>query len=101
MRRTFSIIGAGRVGRSLGRALRLKGWRNGAVVTRSMATARVAVRAIGGGTPHDRITYEVFDASTILICTPDDVIANVAKQVATAGKSKLRGKVVLHTSGAL
>jgi predicted short-subunit dehydrogenase-like oxidoreductase (DUF2520 family) len=51
MKRTLSIVGAGRVGRTLGKRLRERGWRIGAVVTRSTATARAAVRTIGAGTP--------------------------------------------------
>ena len=51
MTRTLSIVGAGRVGRTLGKRLREHGWRIGAVVTRSPATSRAAVRAIGAGTP--------------------------------------------------
>jgi predicted short-subunit dehydrogenase-like oxidoreductase (DUF2520 family) len=51
MKRTLSIVGAGRVGRTLGRRLHERGWRIAAVVTRSAATARAAVRTIGAGTP--------------------------------------------------
>ena len=56
MARTVSIVGAGRVGISLGKHLRELGWRIGAVVTRSKATARAAVRRIGAGKPFDRLT---------------------------------------------
>jgi len=52
MKRTVSIIGAGRVGKTLGKRLRERGWRIGAVVTRSAASARAAIRAIGAGTPY-------------------------------------------------
>jgi len=51
MKRTVSIVGAGRVGKTLGKRLRERGWRIRAVVTRSAASARAAVRAIGAGTP--------------------------------------------------
>ena len=50
MTRVLSIVGAGRLGRTLGKRLREQGWRIGAVVTRSTKTSRAAVRAIGGGT---------------------------------------------------
>ena len=46
MEKTLAIIGAGRVGRTLGRRLRELGWQIGAVVTRSEASARRAVRFI-------------------------------------------------------
>jgi predicted short-subunit dehydrogenase-like oxidoreductase (DUF2520 family) len=58
MARTVSIVGAGRVGISLGKHLRELGWRIGAVVTRSKSTARVAVRRIGAGKPFDRLTAD-------------------------------------------
>ena len=102
MERTVSIIGAGRVGRSLGRALRERGWRIGAVVTRSMASARASVRAIGGGTPlAGGVTADELAADVVLIATPDDAIDSVARQLARVSRGKLRGKIVLHTSGAL
>ena len=59
MARTVSIVGAGRVGISLGKHLHELGWRIGAVVTRSKSTARAAVRRIGAGKPFDRLTGEV------------------------------------------
>ena len=101
MARTISIIGAGRVGRALGKRLRERGWRIGSVVTRSKATARAAVRAIGGGSAPSRITLEVLQADLILLGTPDDAMRNVARSLAEIGGSKCKGKVILHTSATL
>ena len=104
MKRTISIIGSGRVGRSLGRALRERGWRIGAVATRSSATSRAAVRAIGGGTAHHRLAEQAFAANVVLITTPDRAIAPVAQelaQIARRAPALIRKKIVLHTSGAL
>jgi predicted short-subunit dehydrogenase-like oxidoreductase (DUF2520 family) len=98
---TLAIVGAGRVGCVLGRRLRELGWRIGAVVTRSAATARAAVRAIGAGTPYDSLTRGLLAADVVLLATPDSTIAAVAAQLAQIGGSEWRGKVVLHTSGAL
>jgi predicted short-subunit dehydrogenase-like oxidoreductase (DUF2520 family) len=102
---TISIIGAGRVGQTFAKRLRKLGWRIGAVVTRSRASARAAVRAIGAGTPHAALTPEALDADVILLSVPDDVLDDVAQKLArirVAGfPKKSRGKVVLHTSGAL
>lgn len=97
---TIAIVGAGRVGRALGRCLRAHGWNIGAVVTQSAATARSAVRAIGGGHPYQGVTRRVLDAGVVLIATPDDCIHDVAVRLARAGGEEWRGKVVLHTSGA-
>ena len=101
MSRSVSIVGAGRLGRALGRSLRRLGWHIGAVVARSAATSRAAVRAIGAGRPFASLTCEVMDADAILLTTPDDVLADVARQLAKLAGAKCRGKVVLHASGAL
>src|ERR1019366_9990565 len=101
MSEILSIVGAGRVGRSLGRRLRELGWRIGVVTTRSIPTARAAVRIIGAGHPTDRLTRQVLASDVVLIATPDSVIADVAADLARLGGNEWRGKVVLHTSGAL
>jgi len=101
MRGALSIIGAGRVGRALGKSLRAQGWRIGAVVARTEANARKAVRFIGDGKPQSTLTRMALSSSVILISTPDDVIAGVALELARIGAEELRGKVVLHTSGTL
>jgi predicted short-subunit dehydrogenase-like oxidoreductase (DUF2520 family) len=101
MSRSVSIVGAGRLGRGLGRSLRRLGWRIGAVVTRSAAHSRGAVRAIGAGRPFATLTSEVMDADVILLLTPDDALAEVARALAKLAGRKCRGKIVLHGSGAL
>jgi predicted short-subunit dehydrogenase-like oxidoreductase (DUF2520 family) len=94
-------MGAGRVGKALGRCLHNLGWCVGVVATRSIPTARAAVRAIGAGYPADRLTRQVLASQVVLIATPDDVIADVATDLAHLGGNEWRGKVVLHTSGSL
>jgi predicted short-subunit dehydrogenase-like oxidoreductase (DUF2520 family) len=101
MKRSLSIVGAGRVGRTLGRRLHRLGWPIGAVVTRSAATSRVAVREIGAGKPYSQLVPEIFDSNVILLTTPDGAISGVAGALAKFDETKLRGKIVLHTSGAL
>lgn len=98
---TLAIIGAGRVGRAMGRRLRQAGWHVTAVVTRSEASARRAVRHIGAGRPHGNLTRLVLEASTVLIAVQDDAIAGLAKRLAAMGGEEWHGKIVLHTSGAL
>jgi predicted short-subunit dehydrogenase-like oxidoreductase (DUF2520 family) len=116
--RTISILGAGRVGRALGRALLERGWQIGEVVATSATSAREAVRTIGSGNASAIITRRAADADIILITTPDSQIQPTARALARvvrtgtegagrgAGKrqkttSLLQGKVVLHASGAL
>jgi predicted short-subunit dehydrogenase-like oxidoreductase (DUF2520 family) len=101
MPETVSIVGAGRVGRALGRRLHELGWRVGGVTGRSISTARAAVRAIGAGQPLDAPTHQVLNSRVVLITTPDGVIEGVAKNLAQLGGKEWCGKVVLHTSGAL
>lgn len=101
MPRTISILGAGRVGGTLGRRLHQLGWRIGAVVTRSAATSRRAVRAMGAGRPLARLSREVLAADVILLATPDAALPSVARSLAQLGGRECRGKIILHTSGAL
>ena len=101
MSETLSIVGAGRVGRSLGRRLRELGWRIGVVTTRSNPTSRAAVRVIGAGHASDRLTRQVLASGVVLIAVPDSAIESVAADLAHLGGNEWRGKVVLHTSGAL
>jgi predicted short-subunit dehydrogenase-like oxidoreductase (DUF2520 family) len=101
MRGSLSIIGAGRVGRALGRRLRELGWKIGTVVTRNEPSARKAVRNIGAGQARAGMSRQVLAAQVILIATPDWAVAQVADDLARIGAEELRGKIVLHTSGAL
>ncbi len=101
MVRTVSIVGAGRVGISLGKHLRELGWRIGAVVTRSKSTAGAAVRRIGAGKRFDRLTADVCAADVILFATPDDALPDIARDLARIAGAGCKGKVVLHTSATL
>jgi predicted short-subunit dehydrogenase-like oxidoreductase (DUF2520 family) len=101
MERSISIVGAGRVGRTLGKRLRGLGWHIGAVVTRSAATSRAAVCQIGAGDPYSRLVPEILDSKVILLTTPDGALGTVANTLASFGESKLRDKIVVHTSGAM
>ena len=101
MQTTLGFVGAGRVGRALGRRLRELGWKVGAVVTRSESSARSAVRFIGEGTPQAVLSRRILASSVILIATPDAAIEQVAEELARIGGEEWPGHVVLHTSGAL
>jgi predicted short-subunit dehydrogenase-like oxidoreductase (DUF2520 family) len=105
MLKTLAIVGAGRVGRALGKRLRERGWRIGAVVARTQNSSRSAVRFMGGGRACAEITSEVLAARVIIVATPDDAIATAARRIAElpghAAAHSLRDKVFLHTSGAL
>jgi len=97
----ISIIGAGRLGRSLGGTLRERGWRIHSVVTQSPTTARRAVRSIGGGRARATLSSDVFLAPIILIAVPDSAIQAVVRRLASVGEPGARKRFILHTSGAL
>jgi predicted short-subunit dehydrogenase-like oxidoreductase (DUF2520 family) len=101
MQTTLGFVGAGRVGRALGRQLRELGWKVGAVVTRSESSARSAVRFIGDGVPQAGLSRRILATSVILIATPDAAIEGVAHELARIGGEEWPDHVVLHTSGAL
>lgn len=101
VRKICAIVGAGRVGRTLGYWLVRDRWRLSAVVTRRLATARAACRFIGGGVPVNRLGPHVWEASLILVAVPDRLVGSVAQELARLAPGTLRGKVVLHTSGVL
>jgi predicted short-subunit dehydrogenase-like oxidoreductase (DUF2520 family) len=100
MTKSLAIVGPGRVGRALGKRLRETGWRITVVAARTEASAKRAVRFIGGGRPVSGTPGTIAAASVILIAVPDDAIACVAQELARNAVEDLRGKVVLHTSGA-
>jgi predicted short-subunit dehydrogenase-like oxidoreductase (DUF2520 family) len=101
MAASVSIVGAGRVGRALGRRLHELGWSLGAVTARTKRRARAAVRAIGGGTAHAGLTRLVLASDVVMVTTPDDALGKIASDLARMGGSEWRGRVVLHTCGAL
>lgn len=100
MKKQIAIVGAGRLGRTLARALRLKGYRIGPVVTRSKKTAQAAVRFIGAGKALAKPGAELLASDIVIIGTPDDRIVPTTKALAKL-EGNWRGKVVLHLSGAV
>jgi predicted short-subunit dehydrogenase-like oxidoreductase (DUF2520 family) len=97
---TFSIIGAGRLGTSLGAALAKKGWDLKVIADRNPAAAREGRRIIGRGTATRDIGKAARGAQVLFICVPDDAVKAVARRLARPGVS-LSGRLVFHTSGLL
>lgn len=96
----LSIIGAGRVGQSLGRLGREVGYEIADIVCRSRRSALIAKRFIGAGTPQTVSSGQLQAANIILIATPDDRIGDAVQLILNNSRPIGRG-VVLHTSGAL
>lgn len=96
----ISIIGAGRVGQTIGRLAHQSGYEIADVVSRSERTARAAVRFIGAGKPRLSARARLSAADLILIATPDDRIDKASELVLNNASSFDRA-IALHTSGAL
>ena len=97
---SVSIIGAGVVGRAVGRLLREKGYSIKAVASRSSASVREAVDFIGQGRAARSLAAAAKSSDVVLITTADGAIQAVCEQIARA-KGFKRGSTVLHFSGAL
>lgn len=98
--KSLNIIGAGRLGRTLGALWRARSvFEVQAVMNRHLASARDAAAFIGAGAAAE--SFEALRAADVwLIATPDAAIAHAATQLAASGQARA-GDVVFHCSGAL
>lgn len=97
---TLNLLGAGRVGRTLGRLWHTAGtYVIGDVLTASAASAAEACAFIGAGTPVSSLA-DIRAADVWLVTTPDGRIAETARALAASGKLRA-GDIVAHCSGAL
>jgi predicted short-subunit dehydrogenase-like oxidoreductase (DUF2520 family) len=108
-RPTVSIIGAGRLGTALARALATQGYTIEAVVAGTSRHAKRAAKLVGTN-PLALASTELDQLPTsdiLFITTPDDAINDVAAQIAAAIKlggmkrESRRTRTALHASGAL
>jgi len=95
-----AIIGAGRLGTSLGLALAGKRITVRWLADRRPAAARESRRIVGQGKATTEAAKAAAAAGTIFICVPDEEIERVAKALARAPLD-WHGKFVFHTSGIL
>lgn len=98
-KKTVAIIGAGRVGSSIGFLLKQAGYAVTAVATHRSASAEKARAFIGSGKATTDAAQAASTAETIFITTPDGAIKNVCDAIAQGGGFK-PGSLVVHTSGA-
>jgi predicted short-subunit dehydrogenase-like oxidoreductase (DUF2520 family) len=94
----FAVIGAGKLGTTLGHALLQKGFDLRALVCRTMRSARESAAIAGGGKPMTDMVEAANLADTVFLCVPDDAIRPAATRLAAAPLD-WRGKTVFHTSG--
>lgn len=105
-KRTVAIVGPGNLGTALALALRDAGYRIGEIVARqdtaSLARARrlaARVSSRQGGAVVSSIRKPTLRAEVVWLCVPDREIATCAERLSAT--SDWRGKIALHSSGAL
>lgn len=96
----IAIVGPGRLGSALAPELKRVGYRLSQIVSGDSSASRRAGRTLAKQV-HAKwdATGAGLDADLIWFCVPDREIANAAQQL--AGVVNWRGKVALHSSGAL
>jgi len=97
---TFAIVGPGKVGSALARALSLAGYTFLGAAGRSIESARRACEFAGGGWATTDAPELTRRARLVFITTPDDAIERACGELVARG-AFARGAVVAHCSGAL
>ncbi|MFB0564653.1 MAG: Rossmann-like and DUF2520 domain-containing protein [Candidatus Aminicenantaceae bacterium] len=95
-----AIIGAGRLGTSLGYALSKKGYRIKAVSCKRLSSARQSLQIIGEGKAFTDNTQAAKEGELLFLCLPDSEIAKAAEELAVS-TLPWRKKTVFHCSGLL
>ena len=98
--KTFSIVGAGRLGTVLGSALVRRGWQAEVIVDRNARAASGSRRIIGRGRVSTSPAAAAKARGAVIIAVPDDALGRVASALARSGGS-WAGRYVFHTSGLL
>ena len=96
---TVAIIGAGRVGSSVGFLLKRAGYRITHVAARTEESARKAAAFIGTGQPTSDVVRSAINAELVFITTPDRIIQEVCEKISAARSFKSQA-LVIHMSGA-
>jgi predicted short-subunit dehydrogenase-like oxidoreductase (DUF2520 family) len=97
--KTVAIIGAGRVGSSVGFLLKRAGYTITAVVARTQESAERGREFIGSGKALTDVVQATARADVIFITTPDTSIKTICDAIASGGGFG-PGMLVVHTSGA-
>jgi predicted short-subunit dehydrogenase-like oxidoreductase (DUF2520 family) len=98
--KSFSIVGAGRLGTVLGAALVRRGWTAAAIVDTDAEAAQESRRIIGRGKAAAGLGGTARPGDVVIIAVPDDAVGRVAAGMARSGGT-WAGRFVFHTSGLL
>jgi len=98
---SVALIGPGKLAQSLAPALAAARYRVREIVGRDSAESRRRTRALARrvGAAASTLTTATFDADLVWLCVSDDAIGACAREIAPLRNWK--GKLVLHSSGAL
>ncbi|MBS3808854.1 MAG: DUF2520 domain-containing protein [Desulfobacterales bacterium] len=100
MKKSFVIVGCGRLGTALARYLAGAGYRPAGFASRSLSSAKRAAAAAKANVPVSVLPWEVTSkADIVMITTPDGAIGETADKIAEY-RGVEKGAVVLHCSGA-
>ena len=97
-RERLAVIGAGRAGSALARALRSRAWRITAIASRRIVVARRLASRCGATIATADPVRAAAAADAVLIAVPDREIPRLAKRLA-AGAGRLAARTYLHTAG--
>lgn len=92
------IIGAGKVGTSLGYALSRKKHRIKALVCKSRKSAEESQKMIGQGHIYEDAALAAKQGQWVVLSVPDDEIEKTARELVTSD-TEWRGRFVFHCSG--
>jgi predicted short-subunit dehydrogenase-like oxidoreductase (DUF2520 family) len=98
--KSVAIIGAGRLGTSIGRALSEKGYTINALSCLSISSAEESQQKIGQGYASTDNVRTADQGEIVFLTVPDDTIAHVVQEL-TSSPLSWKGKYVFHCSGLL
>jgi len=98
--KNFSIIGAGKVGTSLGNALAKSGYILKSLSCLTLAEAEESYRIIGQGESSENNIQTAQSGNILFITVPDDRIKEIVRELSTANII-WQEKIVFHCSGLL
>jgi predicted short-subunit dehydrogenase-like oxidoreductase (DUF2520 family) len=98
--KSFSIVGAGRLGTTLAAALVRRGWKAELIVDKDARAARESRRIIGQGRTAAALRARARPGGVVFVTVPDGAVGRVAAGLARSGVP-WSGRAVFHTSGLL